>query len=209
MAKGVTKSGQLQAKSAKSAYAGKSLPWKKDVEGKLTVENVTILTPEASINIEKLQAGVVRAVRLGRVKLFSKQQYLIEEIDAIAVKASKVKPKISIVLNTQHSTCIIIEVTDSKVIAEVLIDKDKQLNQTRSFDKLPLEGVVDCKEGTIFNLTIVTKPGSREFIYTPGNPDDIKYFEETLVDTTSLRNDLKNDPVYNQGPILNDDGDSF
>jgi hypothetical protein len=74
---------------------------------------------------------------------------------------------------------------------------------------LPLEGVIDCKEGALFNLTIVTKPGSREFIYTPGNPDDIKYFEETLVDTTSLRDDLKNDPVYNQGPILNDDGDTF
>ncbi len=114
-----------------------------------------------------------------------------------------------VILNTQYCTCLIIEVTDTKVIAETLIDKENNFTQTRSFDKSPFEGVIDCKEGAIFNLTIVTKPGSREFIYTPGNPDDIKYFEETLVDTTSLQNDLKNDPVYNQGPILNDDGDSF
>ncbi len=118
------------------------------------------------------------------------------------------KDKLAI-LNTQYSTCLITDVTDTIVIAETLIDKENNFTQTRRFDKLPLEDVIDCKEGTIFNLAIITKPGSREFIYTPGNPDDIKYFEETFADITSLINDLKNDPVFNHGPILNDDGDSF
>ncbi len=113
------------------------------------------------------------------------------------------------ILQAQTLTCLITAVSDTKVTVEALIDKRNKITQTRSFDILPLKRVVSCKEGEIFNLSIITKPGSREFIYTPGNPDDIKYFEETLVDTTSLQNDLENDPVYNQGPILNDDGDSF
>jgi ribosomal protein S20 len=112
------------------------------------------------------------------------------------------------ILDTKKLTCLVTGVSTTKVKVEALIDKKYGITQTRSFDKLPLEGVINCKEGVVFNLTIVTQPGSREFIYEPGNPDDIKFFVETLVDTTSLQNDLKNDPVFQKGPDV-DDGNTF
>jgi hypothetical protein len=112
------------------------------------------------------------------------------------------------ILSTQRLTCLITGVTTTTITTEALIDRRNGIVQTRRFDKLPLLGVVDCKEGSLFNLTIVTRPGSREFLYTPGNAEDSKYFEETLVDITSLRNDLKNDPIFRQGPDT-DDGNTF
>jgi hypothetical protein len=114
----------------------------------------------------------------------------------------------STILARQQLTCLITGVTATTVIAEALVDRRNGIIQTRRFDKLPLMGVVNCQEGTLFNLTIVTSPGRREFLYRPGNPDDSKYFEETLVDITSLRNDLKNDPNFQREPDT-DDGHTF
>jgi hypothetical protein len=108
----------------------------------------------------------------------------------------------------QNLTCLITEVSGHSITVQALIDKRKGIAQTRRFDIAPLRGVIDCAVGNVFNLTIVTSPGRREFLYTPGNPNDSKYFEETLVDITSLRNDLKNDPIFRQGPDT-DDGHTF
>jgi hypothetical protein len=113
------------------------------------------------------------------------------------------------ILNKQRLTCLITGVTATTITTEALIDRQNGMVQARRFDKLPLLGVVDCQAGTIFNLTIVTKPGSREFIYESGNPTDIKYFEATVAETTSFYNDLQKDSVFQKGPILNDDGDTF
>ena len=115
---------------------------------------------------------------------------------------------VSTIVAKQRLTCLITGVTATTVITEALLDRQNRIVQTRRFDKLPLLGVVNCQEGTLFNLTIVTSPGRREFLYTPGNPDDSKYFEETLVDITSLRNDLKNDPNFQREPDT-DDGHTF
>lgn len=115
---------------------------------------------------------------------------------------------VSTILARQQLTCLITGVTATSVTAEALVDRQNGIVQTRRFDKLPLLGVVNCQEGALFNLTIVTRSGRREFLYAPGNADDSKYFEETLVDITSLRNDLKNDPNFQREPDT-DDGHTF
>jgi hypothetical protein len=111
-------------------------------------------------------------------------------------------------INKQQVICYITEVSDATIVAETLVDAANGITQARRFDRQPLLGVIDCQVGTVFNLSIVTSPGRREFLYTPGNVDDRKYFEETLVDITSLRNDLNNDPLFRQAPDT-DDGDTF
>lgn len=113
------------------------------------------------------------------------------------------------ILAKQQLTCLITAVTPTTITVEALIDRQQGIVETRRFDKLPLLGVVDCQEGTLFNLTITTKPGSREFIYEAGNPADIRYFEATVAETTHFYNELQKDSVFQEGPVLNDDGDTF
>jgi hypothetical protein len=106
MAKETTKSGRFQAKSAKSAYAGKSVAWKKGVSGIIPVGNDKILVTGTFVKMDVLEAGTEVAVRLNSLPFPERKGYSKGMAVTVAEAAAKVKAKIPVVLNTQHSTCL-------------------------------------------------------------------------------------------------------
>jgi hypothetical protein len=202
MAKGSIKRGEAQKKSNKPVEASSAANTKK--QNKKTA-------PALGTDDEghPLNEGVLAAYKSGIDDLsILEEPYLGIVPAAKRPVAYKTSVPVTNILSKQRLTCLITAVTATTVTTEALIDRRNGIVQTRRFDKLPLLGVVACKEGALFNLTITTRPGSREFLYTPGNAADIKYFEETFVDITSLRNDLKNDPNFQREPDT-DDGHTF
>lgn len=59
----------------------------------------------------------------------------------------------------------IINITQFQVILKCLLDKKTRTFQTRKFDKIPFEGLVDLKPNNFVKITIYTRPGERKFVY--------------------------------------------
>ena len=57
----------------------------------------------------------------------------------------------------------IIEVDESSVLVDTLIDVATKKFEVRRFDIRPLQGVVDLKEGAFLSVQIATEPGSISF----------------------------------------------
>ncbi len=75
--------------------------------------------------------------------------------------------------------CLIIDVKENVVIAKALIDEENEIIQIRKFDKMPLKGVMNNIEvDQIFEVSINTMIGKREFIYTRGRIQDIEIFKK-------------------------------
>ena len=67
----------------------------------------------------------------------------------------------------------ITDVLPSRVVVTIPSDRGES-PIVRTFDKTPLNGVIDLRPGNVFKITIETNPGEVIMKYAPANKNDYR-----------------------------------